>query len=360
MKRKRMILWGAAIVSAALGLEIAVGKDGPPSAKKGEASAPEAGAAAATGVSKTKIPAKDEARPDAKETVAAKRSADEEAILLTGETYVKAYCSEDAKKVASHFTADAEFIDVHGEVYRGRDAIEAAMKELFAEESVSRMEMDIESIRFISPGVAVEDGVTICNDADGDDPVYARYTAVHVKTDGRWLTASVREHSAKDFRQQHRAQLQKLAWLQGDWVDEGNDSVVIFSCEAVDRGNFLIRKFAIKVAGQEAMTGTQRIGWDPVTGKLKAWIFDSEGGYSDGFWHRDGKDWVLKSSGVTADGQAASSTTIYTLVDEQTMTWKSVDHEIDGEELPDSEVVTIVRRAPVPQIADDSSGLKSE
>src|SRR5438270_9840159 len=29
-------------------------------------------------------------------------------------------------------------------------------------------------------------------------------------------------------------------------------------------------------------TGTQRIGYDPLTGHLKAWIFDSAGGYADG------------------------------------------------------------------------------
>ena len=86
------------------------------------------------------------------------------------------------------------------------------------------------------------------------------------------------------------------------------------SCQAVDNGNFLLRQFTVKIAGQEAMSGTQRIGWDPVTGKLRAWIFDSEGGYGEGTWHRDGDSWVLKTTGVTADGQTASGTSIYTLV----------------------------------------------
>jgi hypothetical protein len=188
----------------------------------------------------------------------------------------------------------------------------------------------------------------------------SRYTTVHVKTGGKWLAASVREHAPKD-RRQHRAQLQELAWLQGDWVDdEDEDSVVLFSCEAVDGGNFLLRKFTIRIAGRDAMSGTQRIGWDPVTGKLRAWTFDSEGGYSDGLWHRDDNRWVLKSTGVTADGQTASSTSIYTFVNEHTMTWQSVDHEIAGIQLPDSELVTIVRRPPAPEIAIDMSEAKSK
>ena len=203
-----------------------------------------------------------------------------------------------------------------------------------------------------SPGVAVEDGTTTVTPTDGAEPIYCHYTAVHVKTDGKWLAASVRDHAPKG-RRQHRSQLQQLGWLEGEWVDEGDDSVVFFSCEAIDNGNFLLRKFTIQVAGQEAMSGTQRIGWDPLTGKLRAWIFDSEGGYSDGVWHRDDERWVLKSSGVTAEGQTASSTSIYTFVNDHTMTWQSVDHEIAGVQLPDSELVTIVRRAPMPELNDN-------
>jgi hypothetical protein len=60
---------------------------------------------------------------------------------------------------------------------------------------------------------------------------------------------------------------------------------------------------------------------------------------------------VLKCTGVTADGQATSSTSIYTFVNPHTMTWQMVHHEIAGVQLPDSEVVTIVRQAPAPSPA---------
>ena len=212
----------------------------------------------------------------------------------------------------------------------------------------------IDTIRFISAGVAVEDGSTTITHTENSAAIESRYTTVHVKTDGKWLAASVRDHAPKD-RKQHRAQLQQLGWLVGDWIDEGDDSIVHFACESVDNGNFLLRKFSIQVAGREALSGTQRIGFDPLTGKLRAWIFDSEGAYSDGLWHRDGDNWVLKSIGVTADGQTASSTSIYSFVNEHTMTWQSVHHEIAGIQQPDSEVVTIVRQAPspLPEIAAD-------
>jgi hypothetical protein len=136
--------------------------------------------------------------------------------------------------------------------------------------------------------------------------------------------------------------------LMGDWIDEGDDSIVSFSCKATDSGNFLLREFAIEIAGRKAMSGTQRIGWDPLTGKLRGWIFDSEGAYAEGLWHRDEDSWVLKTTGVTADGQAASSTSIYRQINDHTMTWQSIDYEIGGVQIPDSEVYTIVRQAPIP------------
>lgn len=291
--------------------------------------------------------------------VSDKSSPDEAALRLTGKSFVKAYDAGDAKTIAAHFTADAEYIDEQGNVYQGRAAIEEAMTACFAEHPGCQIEFDIETIRFISPGVAVEDGTTTIAHSDRTESISSRYTAVHVKADGKWLAASVRDHAPKG-RRQHRSQLQQLGWMKGEWVDEGDDSVVTFSCESVDHENFLLRKFTIQIDGQEAMSGTQRIGWDPLTGKLRAWIFDSEGGYAEGTWHRDDDRWVLKSTGVTADGQTASGTSIYTFIDEQTMTWQLVDHEIAGVQLDDSELVTIVRRAPSPGNADDTPLTKTK
>lgn len=128
-------------------------------------------------------------------------------------------------------------------------------------------------------------------------------------------------------------------------------------CEAVDNGNFLMRKFTIVIGGEEVISGTQRIGWDPLTGKLRTWIFDSKGAYGEGLWHHDEENdrWVLKTTGVTADGETASSTSLYTFVNEHTMTWQSVDHEIAGVQQPDSDIITIVRHSagPAPVIAAD-------
>jgi uncharacterized protein (TIGR02246 family) len=278
-------------------------------------------------------------------------AADEEAIRQMGEAFVKAYDAADAKAVAAQFSATAEYVDEQGNVFEGRAAIEESLATFFAENPGCQLEMTIDTLRFVSPGIAIEDGTTVVSRKDDPHPIETRYTAVHAKTDGQWVTVSVRDHAPKDLRQ-HSVQLEQLDWLRGDWVDEGDDALVAFSCNAVDGGNFLLRKFSIKVAGQEAMTGEQRIGFDPLTGKLRTWFFDSEGGYGEGLWHRHGDQWALKLTGVTADGEPASSTSIYTLVNGHTMTWQSVDHEIAGVQIPDSDVVTVVRSAPAPELTE--------
>lgn len=352
------LCFGAAEEKAVPETTIKVGT--PPSAK-GPAKSVEKSIASPSEVVGTKPGIKPTSEePALGEGISDRRSLDEVALRLTGASFVKAYDAGDAKSIASHFTPDAEYIDEQGNIHQGRAAIEAAMTTCFAEHTGCQIEFDIESIRFISPGVAVEDGSTTITHTHSDDmeSVSSRYTAVHVKIDGKWLIASMRDHVPKE-RRQHRSQLEQLGWLKGEWIDEGDDSVVMFSCESTDNGNFLLRKFTIQIDGQEAMSGTQRIGWDPLAGKLRTWIFDSEGGYSDGAWHRDDDRWVLKCTGVTADGQTASGTSIYTLIDEHTMTWQLVDHEVAGVQHDDSDVLTIVRRAPSPETADETPLTKS-
>lgn len=354
-----------------------------------------------------------------------KQLADVAAMRTTAEQFALAYAKGEAAAAAAVFTETAEYVDEQGNIYRGREEIQQLLAEYFTEHPACTLEIDIESIRFISDGVAAEDGTTIVthgehakdgdsdaahsNAADAksanpdaadpdaakpdaankgeehkrepasdtppasdegtpesatispselDDPqsghsgnnphrVESRYSAVYVSVDGKWLIASVRDFP-HEGRRAHKSQLAELDWLMGDWVDEGDDALVHFSCESAENGHYLLRTFAILVEGQEAFSGTQRIGWCPLTRKLRTWIFDSEGGYADGFWHRDGDDWALKCNGVTADGESVSYTTLYTLINDHTMTWQYVDLEIDGILQGDSEIFTIVKQAPAP------------
>jgi uncharacterized protein (TIGR02246 family) len=277
-------------------------------------------------------------------------TADEQAILSTLEDFVAAYTKNDAKLTAACFTENAEYIGQSGVPIQGRDALESCFAEFFTAHPGCEAEVLVKSLRMVGPGVAVEDGMTTVLHADTRSSAQTHYTAVHMKVGDKWLIASVRDHDPKKH-QSHEERLAQLQWMRGDWVDEHQHSVVSFSCQPCDNGKFLMRSFTMNVEGKEALTGTQRIGWDPLSGQLRTWIFDSEGGYADGIWYQDGDVWILKLTGVTADGKTASGTSIYRIIDDHTMKWQAVDHVIDGVPMPDSPEFTLVRKLESPNTA---------
>jgi len=338
------------VVALSLSLSgFAISDDAEP-AKKGEPAIPAA----------TTSPAADEAKSTIAETAVpvtavSRFPADDLAIRKSGEDFCKAYRAGDSAAVAELFAEDAEYVDEHGDVFVGRQKIAELLTSVFADKPKCQLEVTIHSIRFISPGVAVEDGTTTMLDDDGLPSRSAQYSAVHVKSDGKWLTASVRDHVAAP----QTANLEEqLGWLLGDWVDEADDSVVEFSCQPILNGKFLSREFTVKIAGNAELTGSQRICRDPLTGQLKTWTFDSEGGHGQGTWYHDGENWVLKTSGVSSNGSTISGTSVYSVINDHTITWQAVNTEVDGERLPDGEVFTLVRTPPTP--SDNEKPVVSE
>jgi hypothetical protein len=78
-------------------------------------------------------------------------------------------------------------------------------------------------------------------------------------------------------------------------------------------------------------------------------VFDSQGGFSEGVWTQNGNQWIIKQSGITYDGQAASATNVITRVSKDRATWCSRDRVIGDALTPDSEEITVVRRLSKPQ-----------
>ena len=107
---------------------------------------------------------------------------------------------------------------------------------------------------------------------------------------------------------------------------------------------FLTYSFKVSAPGMDDLEGTQVIGWDPAAGTIRSWMFDSDGGFGEGTWSKKGNSWVVKFSQVLPDGRKASATNIYTIVDDNTFTWKSVGRKVDGEFLPNVDEVKMVRK----------------
>jgi uncharacterized protein (TIGR02246 family) len=275
---------------------------------------------------------------------APKPSTDESAIRANVAAFVKAYNGRDAKAIASLFAPDSQTIDEEGETTQGRDAIEKKVAATFAEAPQGRIEIDVDSIRFIGSALAIETGHAKVMPTPGDSPDVSAYTVVHVKSsDGKWLMGFVRETGDVELTNYDR--LKPLEWLIGDWIDESPDSIVMTSCKWSDNKNFLLSDINIRVQGSNAMHLTQRIGWDPLTKQIKSWLFDSEGGYAESFWTRDGDRWLVKATAVRRDGTTASMTNIYTPSGKDSYSWQTTDRVVAGAVLPPIEI-KVVRKPP--------------
>lgn len=347
---RKLAYLAVAVVSVSgvcLGL---VADDAPPSKKDAAPATSKTNAKATKFADKEQT--KDNVPANQEPDVPAKYAADETAIRQAHESLLKAYASDKADAVAEHFTEDGEYINSSGAVFHGRDAIQSSLTEYMTDHPGCELEAELDDIRFVSPTVAVVEGrTTVTHKGESGEVSQCQFTAIYNKLEEKWFLASIRDQQPP-ARAAHEDELAQLSFLIGDWIDEDADSTVYFSCRPADNGKFLIREFTMKVHGQEVLTGTQRIGWDPLSGKLRAWVFDSEGGFAEGTWQMEGDAWVLRLAGVTAAGEPASGTSIYRSINNHSMTWQAVEHVVGGVAMPSSPEFTLVHKSPQPADQD--------
>jgi uncharacterized protein (TIGR02246 family) len=275
-------------------------------------------------------------------------AAEEKAIRLTLEEFVKAFNANDAPALAATFTADAEYIDDGGNGVRGRTEIEKLFRRFFANNKGAQLQLSLDDVRLVTPTVALQDGESVVTLPARGAQSARQYGTVFAKQDQKWFLASVREFPETDDKPAPAERLKELEWLVGDWVDEGGDAVVAISCRWADDRKALVRDYSIKVKGKDALTGTQRLGVDPLTDQIKGWAFDSAGGHGETTWIKDGAQWLVKATAVTADGEAASATYVLKPLAKDRISWKTMHRVVGNRVDPDLEVI-VVRKPPPPK-----------
>jgi uncharacterized protein (TIGR02246 family) len=264
------------------------------------------------------------------------------AITKTAQAFIEAFQKGDATAIAAFWTPDGDYVDLGGRVIKGRKAITEDFADLFTEHKGLTLRIEVASVRFPTPDIAIEDGVTSVLSPDGELPNRARYTNVLVKKDGEWLIASVRE--AAYVPPNNYEQLRPLEWVIGEWVEDTKESHVgrvLFEWTADQ--NFIIGTLAVGVKDILLDNGSQRIGWDPAAKLIRSWNFESDGGFSHGAWKKDGDNWIITMSSVLRSGSLMTGTIIVTRVDPDTITWQLKDQQLDGKAIPDTPVIKMKR-----------------
>jgi uncharacterized protein (TIGR02246 family) len=260
---------------------------------------------------------------------------DEQAIRQTVAAYADAFNKGDLDALAAVWAPDAEYITEKGTVTKERAAIANLFKQYMSGLKGARMAFKVTSIRPLTADVVMQDGVSTLTRADGSMED-GRYTAVWFKKDGKWLLRSVRDlpFEAED-NPGAGSHLKDLTWMIGDWVGE-KEGIRVSVRWALKRA-FLFQGYTMKAAEGEVEV-QQFVGFDPLTGKIKSWTFDSLGGYGEGLWTRDGNSWVIETAGVLPNGQTGTAVNKIRFVDDQHAVFEARNREVGGQPIADSEV----------------------
>lgn len=276
-----------------------------------------------------------EPRPDS--------SPEENAIRAAVQSYVAAFNQGDAMALAALWSPEAVYANpLTGQQVVGRAEIEKQFAAIFAEGKGAKLQASTDSVQFVSPNVAVEQGTAKVMRPD-QPPEESRYTAVYVKRDGQWLLDRVTEEDVS-IPPTHYEQLRELEWMIGTWVDQDEQGRIETTCQWTKNRNFITRSFMVSVRDRIEMAGMQIIGWDPAAKQIRSWVFDSDGAFGEGVWSKKSNQWYVRSTGTLPDGSKSSSTNIMTCLDDNTFTWQSVNRAVEGELLPNVDEVVVVRQ----------------
>jgi len=265
------------------------------------------------------------------------------AVRKSEDQLVTAFNAGKADVLAGMFLPKGELIDEEGKVYQGPQEIKELLSTFFKQFAGAKLALNVESVRMVGP-VAIDEGTRTMSTADGGVKSQFRYIAVWAKTDKGWQLASLRDF-ADDPAPTPQENLQSLAWLVGDWINEGADGKVAISYRWSDDKNFLLGEFQINSADGAPRKSTQRIGWDPSIGRIRSWLFESDGGFADGFWTVVEDGIVIKSASVNSDGTTSTATMNITIKDKDHYTIEGTDR-IVGDNLVEDFEITVTRQPP--------------
>jgi len=270
------------------------------------------------------------------------QAADEAAIRTAAASYAEAFNKHDAKVLAEHWSPDAVYTNRStGEEVIGRPAIAAQFTILFKDQPALKLEVNVTSVQFVSPNVAIEQG-TAKTLAPNTEPDETEYSAVNVKREGKWLLDRVTDKS-KEAATSHYEQLKPLEWMVGKWGTDADNAQVELDCNWTKNQNFLTRAFKISI-DDDSFSGMQIIGWDPAAKAIRSWTFDSNGTFTDATWQQRKGRWFIRNRGTLPDGRTATMINVMKPVDDNSFTWQTIERTAGGELLPNINEIAIVRR----------------
>lgn len=265
------------------------------------------------------------------------RAADRAAIAAMHDSFVKAFEARDAAALAGHWTTEGEYENEAGVTVQGRDALAKGFAFFFAKTPEVKAEMKPAALRFLGRDTAAGQGTVTVRRGPAEPATRARFDALIVREEGRWRLAKLSESPADE------PSLDDLAWLIGQWkTSRGEGAEILTTYTWAPNKKFIHVDFTLKEKTL-SLSGKQVIGVDPATGRIRSWTFEADGGVGVGDWSRDGDHWTIEASGTLVDGRSLTETNVLRRVNDDTLTWQSVNRLLDDEEFADLPPVKVTR-----------------
>lgn len=263
------------------------------------------------------------------------KAEDEATIREQANQYALSYGKGDAKALASQWSVDGNLTEASGKKLHGREQIEKSFAHLFKAHPPEPLVIEVESVKFPANNIAIEVGTSKSSSAS------SRYTAIHSKESGHWQMISVFEHDMPS--KSAEIPISELAWMVGSWGAKSNSDLRV-QCEYTANKKFLLVNFYSSKADNTGPSETEIIGWNPVLNSICSWHYNNDGGIGMGRWKRDGDNWLVSARGSDREGLHARAQYILHKVDDNNYTWKSTKRFSQGNSLPDTQEIVVMRR----------------
>lgn len=259
--------------------------------------------------------------------------------------YVAAFNKHDAEALAKTWTTTGVYTSqTSGVQLTGREELLKAFTEYFETNAQAKLAVTTDSIDFVSPSVALENGTAVVSLPDQPEES-SNYSAVYIKVGDAWLIDRLTEEGEQPATPSHHEHLKDLEWLIGDWVDQDENFVIETSCQWTKNQNHLFRVFKTTTPAGDGLSGIEIIGWNAADKKICSWVFDSNGGFAKSDWTKTETGWSKSTTATLADGKKGSSVTLLKKTDDGNLMWQRVNRVVDGEILPNIDPVIIVRKS---------------
>lgn len=266
-------------------------------------------------------------------------SNDEADVKNISKNYSEAFNKLDAEKLSALWAPDAVYVNITTrQALSGKDEIAEYFRSQFADDKDESLKITLDSVKITGPGKAIQKGIAEVTVKGKTEK--SAFLAELTKLGNNWLLQKVTEVDIQ-APPSHYEQLKELEWMIGQWANSNDDIHFTSKASWDSNKNFINTEIKMTILDQVDFEGHQIIGWDPDKKKIRSWIFDSDGGFGEGIWTKDGNKWHVSSVFTLPDGRKGTASNTYTKIDDKTFTFSSEDRDIDGKMLPNTPSIKI-------------------